>query len=259
MQALIKTARRRLEANEDLVRELGVPLAVALFLAWLGPFGTKGDLSLAARLVYWTASVGAGFAANEAYERLVLPALLRRLPRSLAQLVRLAPITLGAAACVLVLEATLREPVPPGAVLAVFGSVGAVSAAITGVALLVERPAPADDAARPEAAFLERLPAPHREAELYAVASEDHYLRVHTSAGDTLVRGRLADALSDLAGAPGARVHRSWWVADRAVRGMERGGGAWTLVLEGGARAPVSRTYRADVRSRGWTEPRASR
>ena len=58
-------------------------------------------------------------------------------------------------------------------------------------------------------------PAGGREAaaELYAIESEDHYLRVHTSAGQELILMRLADAVRELAGVEGLQTHRSWWVA----------------------------------------------
>ena len=40
--------------------------------------------------------------------------------------------------------------------------------------------------------YMSRLPLPYRNGELYAISSEDHYLRMHTSAGEHLVLDRLA-------------------------------------------------------------------
>jgi hypothetical protein len=85
---------------------------------------------------------------------------------------------------------------------------------------------------------------------LLALSAEDHYLRVHTDRGDDLVHYRLSQAREDL-GARGAQVHRSWWVATDAVDRAERDGERWTLVLRGGLRVPVSRTWLQDARRAG--------
>ncbi len=84
----------------------------------------------------------------------------------------------------------------------------------------------------PAKAFLARLPPRYREAELYALSSEDHYLRVHTSLGQELVLLRLSDA----------------------VRGRRRQGGKTSLLLPDGSLVPVSRTFVADVRAAGLTD-----
>jgi DNA-binding LytR/AlgR family response regulator len=82
-----------------------------------------------------------------------------------------------------------------------------------------------------------------------ALASEDHYLRVYTARGDTLVHHRF-DALAEL-GDAGVRVHRSWWVARAAVTGSEREGERIVLLLSNGLRVPVSRTYLIPAREAG--------
>lgn len=112
--------------------------------------------------------------------------------------------------------------------------------------------APAEPAAPPPPRFLERLPARLRGAELWAVESEDHYLRLHTSAGQDLILMRLADAVGELEGIEGAQVHRSWWVARAAIASAERGEGRATLTLRDGAEVPVSRTYAKTLREKGW-------
>ena len=100
--------------------------------------------------------------------------------------------------------------------------------------------------------FLERLPVRLRSAEIWAVEAEDHYLRVHTSAGQDLILLRMADALAELEGQEGMQVHRSWWVARSAIIDARRGDSRATLTLKDGAEAPVSRTYAAELRRRGW-------
>ena len=60
-----------------------------------------------------------------------------------------------------------------------------------------------------EAAFRQRLSAKRRGARLIASEAHDHYLKVHTDAGEELITLRFADALQELARAHGWRVHRS--------------------------------------------------
>jgi hypothetical protein len=113
-----------------------------------------------------------------------------------------------------------------------------------------DRTQPALDSA--PSRFLERLPVRMRSAEIWAVEAEDHYLRVHTSAGQDLILLRMADAIAELAGQEGMQVHRSWWVARSAIIDARRGDGRATLTLKDGTEAPVSRTYAAELRRRGW-------
>jgi DNA-binding LytR/AlgR family response regulator len=47
-------------------------------------------------------------------------------------------------------------------------------------------------------------------------------------------------------------VHRSWWVSREAITDARRGDGRATLTLKDGAEVPVSRTYAAQLRERGW-------
>ena len=100
--------------------------------------------------------------------------------------------------------------------------------------------------------FMARLPFRLREAELYAVEAEDHYLRVRTSLGSDLILMRLSDALDELEGLGGARTHRSWWVARAGIADIKRAEGRAVLVLKDGAQAPVSRTHARALRQAGW-------
>ena len=108
--------------------------------------------------------------------------------------------------------------------------------------------------ARPEAeiAFRRRLSAKRREARLIAVEADDHYLKVHTDAGIELVTMRFADALAELSGAQGLRIHRSWWVAIDAIDGVRWARGRGEVRLAGELVAPVSRTYAPALKAAGW-------
>lgn len=118
---------------------------------------------------------------------------------------------------------------------------------------IFRRPAPRAASGEPAAPrFLERLPTNLKGAALYAVEAEDHYVRVHTDRGSPLILLRLADAVAELDGIEGARVHRSWWVAKSAVADTTRRGAAVELKLKNGASAPVSRNQVAVLRRAGW-------
>ena len=89
-------------------------------------------------------------------------------------------------------------------------------------------------------------------AEIFAVEAEDHYLRIHTDAGDGLILMRLGDAIDALDGRPGLQTHRSWWVATAAVETAKFARGRGELSLSNGLKVPVSRAYAAAVKAVDW-------
>jgi len=89
--------------------------------------------------------------------------------------------------------------------------------------------------------LLKRLPIEFHGANLYAVSSEDHYLRIHTDRGEALILMRLADAVRDLETADGLQTHRSWWVARTGVAKAQGPYGKRILTLKSGTVAPVAR------------------
>ena len=97
--------------------------------------------------------------------------------------------------------------------------------------------------------FHDRLPFGMRSARIIAIEADDHYLRVHTEAGQAYLHMRLGDAVLELAGVDGMRVHRSWWVARSAVASARWRHGRGTLRLADGRDVPVSRTYASRARS----------
>jgi DNA-binding LytR/AlgR family response regulator len=104
----------------------------------------------------------------------------------------------------------------------------------------------------PARALRERLPMRLRRATIHALQAEDHYVRVHTAAGSELLLMRLADAIREAEGLSGLQTHRSWWVAEAGVAGVERDGERVVIRLHGGAVAPVSRSWQKAVREAGW-------
>ena len=89
---------------------------------------------------------------------------------------------------------------------------------------------------------------PERVGNLLALNADGHYVHVYTDAGADIILYRLSDAITELGDVQGLRVHRSWWVADRAIApdgvSLER------LSLVNGLEVPVSRSNRSLVKSR---------
>lgn len=110
----------------------------------------------------------------------------------------------------------------------------------------------APDASLPRPQLIDRLPPHLRSAKIMALEAEDHYVRVHTERGFDLLLLRLTDAMAELDGLPGARTHRSWWVARDAVTSASKGDGRGELVLANGVAAPVSRSALSALQREGW-------
>lgn len=239
------------------LREAGVFAAAALFLSFVGPFDATPGFPAWAIFLYWFSLIALGAATAEVAGRwleqrfpdLPLPAHLALLSIAAA---------LGVTCAVFAVETLLTgRRVPLSYAPSIFGFVWVISAAMTAVGYMADKsilappPTDAPDGAGPVETFLSRLPLKFRQAELHAVSSEDHYLRVHTSLGEELILMRLADAVRELDGAGGLQVHRSWWVARSAVRDVKRQGSKVSLVLPSGKEVPVSRTFSSQARAAG--------
>ena len=242
---------------------------VALF-AFIGPFGTYDSLGLPGRIGYWAVAMGGNWLVCGCLMMLALVlaggASMRRrmLVTAAAAPVAAAPGT----GVVLAAEALFR----PGYADAISVSTIYLSVAVLmlviglGVVAVLEfrRRAVADGAlgagagsvdaggSRPAsgARFLDRLPE-KLGRDLVYLKTADHYVEAVTTAGSTLVLMRFVDAVAELEGAGGLRVHRSYWVTCRHVTGAARRHGRTTLRLSGGHEVPVSRTYLPAARAAG--------
>ena len=81
---------------------------------------------------------------------------------------------------------------------------------------------------------------------------EDHYVRVHTAGNSRLVLATLKQAMTALENVDGLQVHRSWWVARKALVRAVTDGRNLRLQLVNGLMAPVARSAVAMVREAGW-------
>jgi DNA-binding LytR/AlgR family response regulator len=128
--------------------------------------------------------------------------------------------------------------------------------AVSGMLTLVHVGLPSARSAEPPAVgaagdFRARLP-PHLGRDVLALQMEDHYVRAHTRHGSALILIPLHQAIRELGGVPGLRIHRSWWVARAAVAGAVQQGRGVRLRLSNGMEAPVARAAVAQVRAAGW-------
>ncbi len=89
----------------------------------------------------------------------------------------------------------------------------------------------------------DRLDIKFRTSDILAIKSEDHYLRVFTSMGETLILLRLYDAINELEGIEGVQTHRSWWVAIEAIDRLEKDYGKNRFILKNALEVPISRGY----------------
>jgi len=248
----------------------------AVVLAMIGPYGTYVDLPLDLRLAYWSLGMAAGWTLM-----MGIGAVINRIDRlqawPVAGRMAVAGFVGGVpmAGISWVLEALFRRTLPAVAIPELLMNT-TVLTIVLGVAIgqLVELrlqvragaaelatplpaeapPAPAATqapATSPADSFLRRLP-PELGRDLLALEMEDHYARVHTALGSTLILLRLRDAVAELGEGSGLQVHRSWWVARDAVARSERDSGKLTLVLRNGLQVPVSKTYRDAVKAGGW-------
>jgi DNA-binding LytR/AlgR family response regulator len=233
-----------------------IATAAGLFMSFVGAFGS-GQAPLLPRTAYWLAVMwagsGLGVTASWALERL---RSFEERPVATAiavALVMTAPMTLF----VWLMTAWIfRQPLTTQTLLRAVIPVFLVSAVVTGISYMARRRLTETHAGTPEAPitprFLDRLPFRLKGSEIYAVQAEDHYLRVHTSAGSDLILMRLSDAVGALEGIEGAQTHRSWWVSKGAVADVRTSDGRATLTLKSGAEVPVSRTYNKALRQAGW-------
>jgi len=247
MRIAIDWARRR--------REIAIFVAVGSFLAFIDPYDATRQLPGWGRWIYWTGLVIFGLWAGQAATWMI-GKLLPKLHSLLNLLIVSLITTLAVTGVILIVQGFIGSYVPRAFWPQLYGLVWVISAAMAGIGYLVgrsfdDRLPVGDDAGDGISAFLERLPVKYRAAALYAVSSEDHYLRVHTDRGEALILMRLADAVRELGRADGLQTHRSWWVATDGVADMKREGGRIFLILKSGVEAPVSRSYAKSVREKG--------
>lgn len=246
-------------------RRLAYATAAGLFLGVTGAFGTFESAPIQARIVGWVIMFWAGtlilppLAAIMVGQgrRLNLPVWLT-LPTAVA--IGSVPMTfISRWATHVFINQRGSQPLV-NTYFEVVAVALPVVAAYVGVKMLLSRrdeeqaltpqATPSAVAATPPR-FLARLPA-RLGSDLLCLQMEDHYVRAHTALGSDLILMRIRDAVAELEGLDGLQVHRSWWVAARAVTGHETGDRRLTLKLVNGLEIPVARSSIPTVRAAGW-------
>ena len=246
--------RRLFRDRADLVRSLGITLAAASFMSFVGAFGS-GEAPPVIRIAYWLGLMAPGWLWGVVVARFFFPQDRWRMNvwvRIVLCAVIVAIPFSGVVAVVTNLAFGSRFTLADAPELVL--SVTAVALVMTTINVFAGARAAAETthASSTPPRFLDRLPLKLRGAQVWAVEAEDHYLRLHTSKGRDLILMRLADAIAELEGIEGAQVHRSWWVARDAIADVRKGDGRATLTLTDGAEVPVSRTHARTLRERGW-------
>lgn len=264
---------------QSLPQQLFYVLIAAAVLALVGPYGTYRDLSLDLRAAYWTlcmlagwilmTAIGAGIDRIEPLQgwpvagRMVIAGFVGGVPMtaiawSAESLFRRTPplstlpgLLMDATVLTIVVSVAIGQAVE----LRLRSRAGTTELTPSPPAHAPPPPVVAKPTllTSPADSFLRRLP-PELGRDLLALEMEDHYARVHTALGSTLILLRLRDAVAELGEGSGLQVHRSWWVARDAVARSERDSGKLTLILRNGVRVPVSKTYRDAVKAAGWLD-----
>jgi hypothetical protein len=263
-------------------QDLGLATAIGVFLGVIGPFGSFYGGPIELRIAYWVANLWIGFIVLAVVARLSIRAALRLdapIWFVLAVGVALGCVPLG---LIVGLFSALFWPgnhgrlsnpyVWYGQTLAIsepcafvyywLGARKGTNPPLTGSvaaepcdakAPAAPKPAPKPTGPSATAPFLDRLP-PRLGRDLLALQMEDHYVRAHTMRGSDLILTPLKDAIAELHGVEGMQVHRSFWVARRAVTGHATSGRNLSLTLLNGMSAPVSRASVAKLKAAGWLE-----
>lgn len=229
-----------------------IATVIGLALGLVGPFGSYLNAGPLARIAYWTANLWGGWLLFS----LALPWMTRRAaihgwPLWLWAPPSVALLSVAPALTSRWMATTLWPVTRNVGTLEWYGQCLLVSALVTGLILW------RDAARRPPAAQTvdprDRLP-PNLGRDLLCLQMEDHYVRVHTPRGSTLVLMSLSQAMAGLKDVEGIQTHRSWWVARAAVEGVIEDGRNLRLKLKGGLQAPVSRARVGALRDAGWLE-----
>ncbi|WP_293904215.1 LytTR family DNA-binding domain-containing protein [Phenylobacterium sp.] len=238
-----------------LAADMALWAGIGLVMAVLGPFGSS-ERSLPERIVYWLICMVGGGVIGVAIDRPVQRLTGQFWVRLMAVSVLMTP---GVTVLVALtnhylagMHLTLKNLTQPW-----FQVFVVCFAAMLFRQLVWNRPPAAatpapDPETDPSQAFRLRLSAKRRAAALIAVEAEDHYLRVHTDAGDELITARFGDALAELAAAPGFQTHRSWWVAADAIDEVRWRRGRGEARLKCGLTVPISRSNAAPLKAAGW-------
>lgn len=214
-----------------------------LILVVLGPFGTYQALSLTDRLVYWTVLlIGIGFFMQICMGIALGSLSLGRTPDLLRMLLGAALAAIPGLAILLFVKRVFDLPVAEGT------DAFWLWAKITGVGMIygtveyLDWRKPAEPPIPRVTEFQKRLE-PGIGSDIISLTMRDHYVEVTTTKGTQLILMRLRDAIDELHGLEGLRIHRSHWVALNHVKFTTRLKGRLVAQLSDGRTLPISSSF----------------
>lgn len=231
--------------RNNLLSLLITPILAGFVLTILAPLGTH-NFTFAGRAFYWIGlCLAGGFGAG------VFDLVNNKFKvTSNIWLIALAHSIFSTAAVAAFMFSLFEASTLPSAFVTLF-YIWVIAIVISCIgALIKSRKMPEVIEAHP--ALYDRLPPKLRSADIYAITSEDHYIRVYTSAGENMILMRLSDAIKETAPLPGLAPHRSWWVGEAGVESTKRKDGKTILTLKNGTIVPVSRSGAKTVKDAGW-------
>ena len=239
----IREIFRRFRGHMTHPARLTITGAAVLILAISGPFGSYNILPFAQRLVFWFIMVAT-------------PLTITNLGRAVFDSLRPGMAWPQQALLLSALTAAMSTPVIATVIRLCNGSpyffsgngVLIIPAMVFSITLFVigarETLAPRQAPARPR---LFRRLADGQACRVLRVSVRDHKVDVYTDRGTETLLMRFRDALDELDGIAGIRVHRSHWVARDAVDSYIRRKGRSLVRLCDGSEVPVSRGCRPAV------------
>lgn len=236
-------ALRRLH---PILKSLITPLIAGAVLTILAPYGTD-QFSFFRRAFYWSGLCLAGGIGAILADRLINKSLktkafgLRALIQSLGATLAVTPFifAIHPSSGILTFLLTLFY-------------IWIVAIVISAIAEMQRRKENLHPNRVERPALIDRLPPKFRKSQIYAISSEDHYVRIHTAIGEHMLLMRLKDAEDLAAPLIGLKTHRSWWVAENGVEQVVKANGKFQIQLKSDRIVPVSREGAKRVRKAGW-------
>ena len=234
--------------------ELAVAAGLGAFVGLIGPFGTFLYGPTVLRVLYWTGMfvLGGALLGVGVRSALRLGARFRApevLSVGLAVTLLTAPVAWIASKVDTSLWPRAAHFVTP---LAWYSEALVVSLPFCALILWIRRRAGAQSRSPELRQPSQSLSANIIAAEVLCLQMEDHYVRIHTRAGSQLYYATFSQALAAVHAEDGRQIHRSWWVARRAVKRVHHVGRKVELELVTGLRAPVARASVAGLKAAGW-------
>lgn len=234
---------------------LVVQACVGAVLGVSGPFGTQDTVAFLPRIFYWILVVYSTYGIG-LFGLTVLQNTMSKAPLWLQCLSSGVLNGIVISLFIVSLNLFLFGPtsMPNGVwpfVFRVFLIACFVTAAgATIVRLVVERTQVPAVPEKSSVALFNRLPIEKR-GPLVALSVEDHYVRIKTTVGETMVLMRLSDAIGETGDTRGDQVHRSHWVAYDHVVSARREGDRAILTMSDSSEVPVSRANLKKIREAG--------